>query len=191
MLLRIFLIFSNVGILIKSKLDMKKRTAFVGAILSLIPLGQPILLKTGVVLSTIGVNFLHAEKSLANSFNVDYDNGKNLFDAKKYSEAISIFAKILKKYSNLSNGQKSDIYLFLAMSHGYLNKHNVALEFNNKSISLNPLNSVLYLDRANTKFQLNDKKGACLDMRVGFELSGDDIFIADVANEYLDKWRCN
>ena len=33
------------------------------------------------------------------------------------------------------------------MSHGYLNKHNAALEFNNKSISLNPLNSVLCLDR--------------------------------------------
>ena len=170
---------------------MKKRTAFVGAILSLIPLVQPILIKTGVVLSTTGVMFFHAEKSLANSFNVDFDNGKNLFLLKKYNKAISVFAKILKKNPNLSNGQKSDIYLFLAMSHGYLNKHNAALEFNNKSISLNPMNPTLYLDRANTKFQLNDKKGACSDMRVGFELSGDDLFIADVASEYLDKWKCN
>ena len=170
---------------------MKKRTAFIGAILSLIPFGQPLFIKTGVVLSTTGVMFFHTEKSLANSFNVDFDNGKNLFISKKYNKAISIFAKILKKYPNLSNRKKSDIYLFLAMSHGYLNKHNAALEFNNKSISLNPMNSALYLDRANTKFQLNDKKGACSDMRVGFELSGDDLFIADVAREYLDKWRCN
>ena len=170
---------------------MKKRTAFIGAILSLIPLGQPLIIKNGVVLSTTGLIFFHAERALANSFNVDYNNAIELFDKKKYSEAISKFAKILKTYSNLSKAQESDIYLFLAMSHGYLNKHNAALEFNNKSISLNPMNSVLYLDRANTKFQLNDKKGACLDMRVGFELSGDDIFIADVANEYLDKWRCN
>ena len=170
---------------------MKKRTAFIGAILSLIPLGQPLIIKTGVVLSTTGLIFFHAEKTLANSFNVDYDNAIELFDQKKYSEAISKFAKILKTYSNLSKAQESDIYLFLAMSHGYLNKHNAALEFNNKSIYLNPLNSVLYLDRANTKFQLNDKKGACSDMRVGFELSGDDLFIADVASEYLEKWRCN
>ena len=34
---------------------MKKRTAFIGAILSLIPFGQPLLIKTGVVLSTTGL----------------------------------------------------------------------------------------------------------------------------------------
>ena len=31
---------------------MKKRTAFVGALLSLIPLGQPLIIKTGAFLST-------------------------------------------------------------------------------------------------------------------------------------------
>ena len=31
---------------------MKKRTAFIGAILSLIPLGQPLLIKKGVFLSS-------------------------------------------------------------------------------------------------------------------------------------------
>lgn len=34
---------------------MKKRTAFSGAILSLIPFGQPFLIKTGLVLSTTGL----------------------------------------------------------------------------------------------------------------------------------------
>ena len=53
------------------------------------------------------------------------------------------------------------------------------------------MNSVLYLDRANTKFQLKDKKGACSDMRVGLELSGDDLVVADAASKYLDLWRCN
>ena len=33
---------------------MKKRTAFISAILSLIPFGQPLIIKTGVVLSTTG-----------------------------------------------------------------------------------------------------------------------------------------
>ena len=170
---------------------MKKKTAFIVAILSLIPLGQSLIIKTGVVLSTTGLILFHPEKAFANSFKVDYDNAFELFDEKKYSEAISKFAKILKKYSNLSKAKESDIYLFLAMSHGYLNKHNAALEFNNKSISLNPMNSVLYLDRANTKFQLMDKKGACSDMRVGLELSGDDLVVAGAANQYLDLWRCN
>ena len=34
---------------------MKKRTAFIGAILSLISLGQPLIIKTGAVLSTTGL----------------------------------------------------------------------------------------------------------------------------------------
>ncbi len=170
---------------------MKKRTAFIGAILSLIPLGQSLSIKTSLLLPTTGMIFFQTEKVLANSFNFDYDNAIELFDADKYSEAISKFAKILKKYSNLTKAQESDIYLFLAMSHGYLNKHNAALEFNNKSISLNPLNSALYLDRANTKFQLKDKKGACSDMRVAYELSGDELLVAGTASKYLDLWRCN
>ena len=36
---------------------MKKRTAFIGAILSLIPFGQPLIIKTGVALSTSGFLF--------------------------------------------------------------------------------------------------------------------------------------
>jgi len=34
---------------------MKKRTAFISAILSLIPLGQPLIIKTGVAFSTTGL----------------------------------------------------------------------------------------------------------------------------------------
>ena len=44
---------------------MKKRTAFIGAILSLIPLGQPLIIKTGVVLSTTGFLFSVSEKVYA------------------------------------------------------------------------------------------------------------------------------
>ena len=164
---------------------MKKQTAFIGAILSLIPLGQPLIIKTSVVLSTTGLIFFHAEKTLANSFNVDYDNAIELFDQKKYSEAISKFSKILKKYSNLSKAKESDIYLFLAMSHGYLNKHYAALGFINKAIDLNPTYGVLYLDRATTKNYLGDKKGYCLDLRISMDLGFKG------AKEFFDKWGCN
>ncbi len=34
---------------------MKKRTAFIGALLSLIPLGQPLIIKTGLVVSSAGI----------------------------------------------------------------------------------------------------------------------------------------
>ena len=42
---------------------MKKRTAFIGAILCLIPIGQPLLIKTGVVLSGSAVIFSLPEKA--------------------------------------------------------------------------------------------------------------------------------
>ena len=50
---------------------MKKRTAFIGAILSLIPLGHPLLIKTGVVLSTTGMILSAPEKVNAEFRNVD------------------------------------------------------------------------------------------------------------------------
>jgi len=168
---------------------MKKRTAFIGAILSLIPLGQPLFAKTGLVLSASTLIFFPAKKALANSFNVDYDYAIELFDKGKYRETILECKRILEKYPNLSKERQSYIYLFLAMSHGYLNQHNPALQFNNKSISLNPRYYALYLDRANTKFQLGDKKGACADMSVASDLG--NFNVADVASKYLNKWRCN
>ena len=41
---------------------MKKRTAFIGAILSLLPLGQSLFFKTGLVLSTAGIMLSIPEK---------------------------------------------------------------------------------------------------------------------------------
>ena len=46
---------------------MKKRTAFIGAILSLIPLGQPLLMKTGFAFSTLGVTLFVSENANAES----------------------------------------------------------------------------------------------------------------------------
>ena len=48
---------------------MKKRTAFIGAILSLIPLGQPLIIKTGVALSSIGLMLLVSENVYARDAN--------------------------------------------------------------------------------------------------------------------------
>ena len=47
---------------------MKIRTAFISAILSLIPFGQPLLIKTGVVLSTTSFMISLPEKVNANKF---------------------------------------------------------------------------------------------------------------------------
>ena len=63
---------------------MKKRTVFVGAILSLIPLWQPLLLKTGVVLSSTGFMLYVPEKLQAQGGDFYYNRGVEKYDSGDY-----------------------------------------------------------------------------------------------------------
>ena len=164
---------------------MKKRTAFIGAILSLIPLGQPLIIKNLIVLSSSAMIISYSEKILADSFNYDFDNVLQIFGKGNYKQAILELQKILKKFPNLSSKSKSRVYLMLSMSYGYLNKHYAALGFINKAIDLDPTFGPLYLDRATTKNYLGDKKGYCLDLQVSMDLGNKG------AKEFFDKWGCN
>ena len=75
---------------------MKKRTALIGAILSLIPLGQPLLIKTGVVLSSTAVMLSLPEKALAESAVFYYNRGNDKSDAGDYYGAISDYTKAIE-----------------------------------------------------------------------------------------------
>ena len=68
---------------------MKKRTAFIGAILSLIPLGKPILMKTGVVLSSSAVMLSLPEIVNANDADYYFDLARYNFNKGKFNEVIS------------------------------------------------------------------------------------------------------
>ena len=63
---------------------MKKRTAFIGAILSLIPFGQPLIIKNLIVLSSSVMIISYSEKILADSFNYDFKNALQEFDKSNY-----------------------------------------------------------------------------------------------------------
>ena len=67
---------------------MKKRTAFIGAILSLIPFGQPLLIKTGVVLSSSAVMLFLPEIVHANDADYYYDLARYNFNKGKFNEVI-------------------------------------------------------------------------------------------------------
>ena len=60
---------------------MKKRTALIGAILSLIPLGQPLIIKTGLFLSSSALMISLPDKLNAGDnsyyFNRAYEKGEN------------------------------------------------------------------------------------------------------------------
>ena len=73
---------------------MKKQTALIGAILSLIPLGKPLVIKTSLVLSTTGLMLyapekVHAKKSLCDLAYKKEESGD-------YYGAISDFTKCIE-----------------------------------------------------------------------------------------------
>ena len=75
---------------------MKKRTAFIGAILSLMPMGQPFLVKGGVSLVTSAFFVLHNEKVNAESAQFFINRGVDKLDAEDYKGAISDFTEAIK-----------------------------------------------------------------------------------------------
>ena len=169
---------------------MKKRTAFIGAILSLISIGQPLLLKplllkTGFALLSSGLILTISQQALANTFPDEYFELVEIFRKGNFKDAISKFNKLLEKYPNLDKDWNSLIHSYISMSYQNLGKYYLALEYANKAINFGTLNPNLYIGRALVKLHLRDKDGYCSDFGVAYELE------SDFAGELLEKYACN
>ena len=77
---------------------MKKRTAFISAILSLIPLGQPLIIKTGVVLSTSGLMLFIPAKAQAESAIEYVISAKNYYEEGNFEKALEDLNKAILIY---------------------------------------------------------------------------------------------
>ena len=86
---------------------MKKRTAFIGAILSLIPLGHPLLIKTGVVLSSTGLMIAVPEKVNAKSSDFYFNRGLDKAKKGDHYGAISDYTKAIEIDPNNKNAFKN------------------------------------------------------------------------------------
>ena len=75
---------------------MKKRTAFIGAILSLIPLGQPLIIKTGVILSTTSLMLSLNEKVYADNYQTYIESAYKKGNENKWYEAINYLDKAIE-----------------------------------------------------------------------------------------------
>ena len=75
---------------------MKKRTAFIGAILSLIPLGQPLFLKTGLVFSTAGIMLSVPEKVNADNDIYFGERAIESFNNEDFSDALMNINKAIE-----------------------------------------------------------------------------------------------
>ena len=151
---------------------MKKRIAFVAAILSLIPLGQPLIIKTGIALSTVGLTTFVSEKVNAEFRNVArfFKKSNKRIDERDYEGAVSIMKKLISQFPKFAPAyyQKGYINTF------YLNKHEQAVSDFTKAISLNKggkTDLILFLwMRGYAKQQMNNIQGACIDWQEAFNL---------------------
>tara|TARA_Y100000813_G_C24036460_1_gene292401 strand:+ start:141 stop:731 length:591 start_codon:yes stop_codon:yes gene_type:complete len=173
---------------------MKKRTAFLGAILSLIPLGQPLIIKTGVVLSSSAVLFSLPEKVNAETAQFFLEKGiKEWLEGDNYA-AISSYTKAIKLKPNFSNAYiarcgsfvninrskdaikdcnkaislgnfDSSVYRNLCGAHAQLEEYKIAEGFCDKAIKLDDRDEIAYLNRGLISMILNNKLDACSDWR--------------------------
>ena len=144
---------------------MKKRIAFIAGILSLIPLGQPLLIKTGIALSTLGLTTFVLEKVNAELRNVEhfFKISNKRIEEGDYEGAVSIMKRLIIQFPKFAPAyyQKGYINTF------YLNKHEQAVSDFTKAISLNKggkRDLILFLwMRGYAKQQMSNIQAACLD----------------------------
>ena len=147
---------------------MKKRTVFIGAILSLIPLVHPLLIKTGVVFSSSAVMLFLPEKVNAENskfyFNRAFEKGNN----GDHYGAISDFTKAIE--INPSEGA----YYNRGWNKAKLKDYYGAISDYTKAIEIDPKNFNAYGNRGIAKEKIGDLEGACNDWRKASSL-GDEI----------------
>ena len=144
---------------------MKKRIAFIAGILSLIPLGQPLLIKTGIALSTLGLTTFVLEKVNAELRNVDhfFKISNKRIEEGDYEGAVSIMKRLIIQFPKFAPAyyQKGYINTF------YLNKHEQAVSDFTRAINLHKRGKsdlILFLwMRGFAKQQMSNIQGACID----------------------------
>ena len=150
---------------------MKKRTAFIGAILSLIPLGQPLMIKTGVVLSTIGLILSFPEKLNAESADYYIDRANKKFNDKDYYGAISEYNRALK-----INPYSVYALVMVGRSKYYLQDYKGALQILDKAVKMDENYKFSFVVRGDIKIALGDYYGAISDYNKSIKIDSNDPF---------------
>ena len=125
---------------------MKKTTAFIGAILSLIPLGKPLLIKTGVVLSTSVLMLSIPENVFAKNAKFYFKSAYKKAEKGDYYGAISDYTKAIE-----INPNKSEAYYKRGISKAKLKDYYGAISDFTKAIEINPNDSDAYYNRGISK----------------------------------------
>ena len=137
---------------------MKKRTAFIGAILSLIPISQPLLFKTGVALSSSAVMLSLPQKVNAESAEFYFNRGYENMEEGDYYGAIANFNKLIKQYPYYSEIHVS--YHNRGVSKESINDFSGALKDYEEAVLINSDYSPSFVGIGNMKLEFKEYIGA-------------------------------
>ena len=158
---------------------MTRRTTALAAALSLLPLGQPLLLGSTTALATAAV-VLSTQAAHAQSAGEFFNRGNAKIKSKDYqgaiadyNEAIEIDPKNALIYNNRGfakqlsvDEQDADAYMLIQE----------AIADYTMAISINPQFALAYTNRGNTKYDLRDYQGAIADYNKAIEIDPQDAF---------------
>ena len=145
--------------------DMKKRTAFVGAILCLIPLGQPLIIQTGVVLSTTALMLYAPEKARAEDGDFYFNRGNDKKRKGDFYGAISDYTKAIE-----INPNDDDAFYNRGNSKNEIKDYYGSIYDYTKAIEIDSSQPDVFFNRGLSKKYVGDDKGACSDWRKALSL---------------------
>ena len=138
---------------------MTRRTTAIAAALSLLPLGQPLLLGSTTTLATAVVMF-STQAAHAQSASTYVDAGIEKGKSGDLQEAIADFNKAL-----IIDAQSASAYYYRGSAKVALGDHQGAIADFNKALAINPQYADAYRTRGITKELIDDLTGACADWR--------------------------
>ena len=161
-------------------IDLKKRVALIGVLVSLVPLGQPLLIGNGFLIMSAAVMFSISDKAQADSAAFYYNLGLDKYDAGDYSGAIRAYNEVIKQYPN--HPQIFDVYINRGVAKRILGDYSGAIADHSKAIEVIEIDprdveaySDAYYNRGNAKFDLKDFLGTISDYSKAIEINPSNI----------------
>ena len=154
---------------------MKKRTAFIGVLFSLMPIGQPLVIGIGAVLTSASVILSVPLIALAENAEFYFNRAFDKEDAGDLKGAISDWDKaidLLPSYdtSYFNRGLVKDR---LGDWSGAISDYSKAIQINNKNNQISR-SSVIYEARAKAKYQSGNYDGSLRDFDKAIEINPND-----------------
>tara|TARA_B100000579_G_scaffold108692_1_gene86624 strand:- start:225 stop:941 length:717 start_codon:yes stop_codon:yes gene_type:complete len=143
---------------------MKFRNSAIGATLSLLSLGQPLIVGKGIAFTTFGVVIAVSQPVQANDALFYFRRGIEKFNARDFSEAISDYSRAIE-----INPTIGDIYYNRAIAKYHLKDYSGAISDYSKAIEINPIDALSYEHRGNAKVKLKNYSGAISDYSMAIE----------------------